>query len=744
MPLGNDDLDDNYDALFKAAGQKWGVDPILLKLQAQQESSLNPKATGPETSYGQAQGISQLLPSTAKSVGVSDPYDPAQAIDGQAQLMAQNLKKYGNTQDALAAYHGGPNQALWGPKTKDYVQKISAAYEGARPKMAGLPSDNLDDIQAFSSEPAASSLGLPSDDLDNFSKQDHASNPSSNYYIDAKGVMRSKYEQSPELVNDLGKFAAGTEEGIKDVPRSLAAPLTYGYDKLTGDNASNYLANETAFRNNQLVQQYGDSGLFNAGRVAGNVIGATPLMLGGEGAAALPINALTRASPEIAQFLGEAPAAAKYLAGIGRGTAEGYEAGGLTSANSNLSPSDAAGTGAEVGAALSTLGPAARVGGRFIGNALTGGTIDPEIAKLAQVASDKYGIQIPGGQLSDNPIMNRTYSLLNRFGLTGKNDGAGQITTALANEMGGGDIAQAAGNRLTNDALDKIGDRIGSKLDDAAARVNQLGGIKADKPFTDQLDDLAQRATDSGAPIDGVISRIKGAIHNDELTGDQYQKLIAKGQPLWNVMHSSDPTKAALAGEARELLDSALENSTNDPAIKKQIQQARYQYKVYANFGNLAEKNNGIVPPTSIFNIAKNKFGGNIKSARNAGNIGELGQIGQQFALDPSSGTAENLLLTKAAKMMGIAGVSGAEGSLLMYNPILAAKAAATLGTAAGLGRGVGAYLSSNALRNSIIDRSLQQGQLPAKSAITNALNPGLLTSATYLTNQLSGLPSSQ
>lgn len=736
-------MDTDFDSLFQDAGTQYGVDPALLKLQAQAESSLNPKAIGPQTKYGRAKGLVQLTDYTARSLGVTDPYDPKQAIPAQARLMAENLQRYGNTNDALAAYHGGTDKSQWGPKTQAYVQKISDAYQGAKPKMPDLPSDDLDSLSATGSDPAAEAT-LPSDELDAYIKGSHE-NEKMPSYIDDKGIIRSKSAASPELANDFGTFTSGVGSGIIDVPRSLAAPLTYAYDKLPGNksDASGVLAQETASRNNALTQQYGGSPVFGAGRLTGNVAATMPLMAAGGEIAGAPLNMLTRASPEIAQSLSSMPTLARYVAGIGRGTAEGYEAGGLTSANSDSSPSDASGTGAEVGAALSTFGPLANAGGRAVANTFMGGSVDPDIAKLAQTASDKYGIKIPGAQLSDNPVMNRTYSLLNRFGLTGKNDGAAQVTTALADEMGGKDIAQASGNKLSNDALDKIGARIGGKLDDAADQINKLGGIQAGKPFIDKLDDLALRAKDSSAPIDGVVGRIKGAIQNDQLTGEQYQKLIAKGEPLWNLMHSPDPTTRSMAGEAKDMLDDALEKSTNDPKLKKQIQDARYQYKVYANFAPLAEKNNGIVPPTSIFNVAKTKFGGNIKSARNAGNIGELGQIGQQFALDPSSGTAENLLLSRAGQAVGLAGLGG-EGTLIAYNPLLAAKSAAVLGGVAGAGRGLGAYLSSDMLRNSIIKRSMQQGTLPAQSTLANALNPALLTGTTVGANKLAGAASGQ
>jgi hypothetical protein len=97
----------------------------LLRAQIQVESGGNPNAVSNQN----AQGISQIIPATAQSLKV-DPFDPTQAIDGQARLMAENLQRYGTAEKAVLAYHGGTDQANWGPKTQAYLQKVTAAYGG--------------------------------------------------------------------------------------------------------------------------------------------------------------------------------------------------------------------------------------------------------------------------------------------------------------------------------------------------------------------------------------------------------------------------------------------------------------------------------------------------------------------------------------------------------------------------------------------------------------------------------------
>lgn len=116
-----------YSDIFEAASKKYNVSKDLLEAVAYTESSFRANAT----SYCGAQGIMQLMPATAKSLGVTDAYDPVQNIMGGAKYLSQLLKKYnGNTSLALAAYNGGSgNVAKYNgvpPFCKSYVNKVEA------------------------------------------------------------------------------------------------------------------------------------------------------------------------------------------------------------------------------------------------------------------------------------------------------------------------------------------------------------------------------------------------------------------------------------------------------------------------------------------------------------------------------------------------------------------------------------------------------------------------------------------
>jgi soluble lytic murein transglycosylase-like protein len=116
-----------FQALIEESCARYGVDPALLAGLIEQESHFDPTVG----SSAGAQGLTELMPETAASLGVTDPHDPAQSIDAGARLLSEKLGEFGgDTELALAAYNAGSGavQQYDGippyPETQEYVQKV--------------------------------------------------------------------------------------------------------------------------------------------------------------------------------------------------------------------------------------------------------------------------------------------------------------------------------------------------------------------------------------------------------------------------------------------------------------------------------------------------------------------------------------------------------------------------------------------------------------------------------------------
>ncbi|ASA23584.1 lytic transglycosylase domain-containing protein [Paenibacillus donghaensis] len=99
----------DYEDLIMSASVKYNVPADLIKAVIDTESSFNPNVV----SSAGAKGLMQLMDGTANGLGVSDPFDPAQSIDGGVKYLSYQLKRFdGQEKMALAAYNAGPGRVL--------------------------------------------------------------------------------------------------------------------------------------------------------------------------------------------------------------------------------------------------------------------------------------------------------------------------------------------------------------------------------------------------------------------------------------------------------------------------------------------------------------------------------------------------------------------------------------------------------------------------------------------------------
>ena len=125
-----------YDDLITQNAARHGISADLVRAVIQAESGFNPRAVSPKG----AMGLMQLMPATARDLGVADPFQPADNIRGGVAYLAQLLTRFNqNVELALAAYNAGPERVERYDgvppyrETRAYVKKITGATQSTSP-----------------------------------------------------------------------------------------------------------------------------------------------------------------------------------------------------------------------------------------------------------------------------------------------------------------------------------------------------------------------------------------------------------------------------------------------------------------------------------------------------------------------------------------------------------------------------------------------------------------------------------
>ena len=119
-----------YDRLIRNTANSFDVDPALVKAVVAAESNFEPRAV----SKVGAQGLMQLMPATARAMGVRRPFAPSENIRGGVRYLRSLLDRFENLDLALAAYNAGPEAVMRHggippyPETEAYVTKVLSHY----------------------------------------------------------------------------------------------------------------------------------------------------------------------------------------------------------------------------------------------------------------------------------------------------------------------------------------------------------------------------------------------------------------------------------------------------------------------------------------------------------------------------------------------------------------------------------------------------------------------------------------
>lgn len=116
---------------IESIAEAQGMDPNLVKAMVKAESGFKTKAVSPKG----AMGLMQLMPETAESLGVKDPFDPEENITGGVKFLKGLMKEFKDPEKAIAAYNAGPGAVKRYKgippyeETKQYVSKVKRFYK---------------------------------------------------------------------------------------------------------------------------------------------------------------------------------------------------------------------------------------------------------------------------------------------------------------------------------------------------------------------------------------------------------------------------------------------------------------------------------------------------------------------------------------------------------------------------------------------------------------------------------------
>lgn len=525
-------------------------------------------------------------------------------------------------------------------------------------------------------------------------------------------VVSGSWQNDPEVKEPakpgmLANLAGGLVRGAGSIGATLLAPV---------DAAARAVGIQNDFIGRDDRRAGMDAGLqsmgadpsslaFKAGKLGGEIAGTA----GVGGVLAKGAQAVGAAAPVVQALAtggmraGGATGLPNALARAAGGAAVGGASAGL------VDPADA-GAGAAIGAALPGVMQIAGKAGAALGNQVRA---NPNIAPIADMAMNKYGIPLTFGDVAQGKVVKAARSFLDDAPLTGGMGAARKEAQQQAFNRAVGETFGAPAPKLTPQVLDQARDRMGKEFD----RIWNNNVLQVDNTFAQKLFDLKQVAQklpeQQGrslvAEVDDLISKMRGNNGVVELPGDVANKFQ---QHLRKRVEGGGELKNELNDLRKELI--ANFNRSVSPQDAAALTKNRAEYKAFKTVEPLLNKGEvgvagrlpGDVPAALLPSAVNTSY------SRAAGTpLADLSQIGAQFLVDrvPQTGGSMRAFLQNT---MPIAIGAGA-----VTNPV---------GLAAGLGAGAGLQraFNSNALARTAINgnpqlmnalRSLEQ--LPYRAA---------------------------
>jgi len=718
---------DTWDNLIEAAARRHNVDPRLLKALMLTESNGNPNAVGPPTNWGRAEGLMQIIPPTARALAVN-PRDPAQAIDGAARLLAQNLDRYGTPELAIRAYHGGTDTRNWGPQNDEHLRRVIGHYGRlsqvqADPPAAGQPPTitpgEAREFLGAGATPGASgaSADVP---VEEFLRGD-AGNPETRATVPQASTSRWDRFSSGvtrgmrDVLDPPAEFLAGLAErtGITEGVRNSAFGRFLEQDLGVPVRTQDAEAAVNREERQRFERDYGDSGYATGGRMVGQ-IGAVVPMMSPLGAAARGF-AVGSGSPLLATMTGVSGATTgNALLNAGARTVGGA-ASGATGAYLTADPDKPMGqqlaTGAALGGAMSgVVAPAVAAGTRGVREFFSP-PVSPERALLAQ-RMGQLGIPVYGPQMTNSPFTRRVYASTEAFPFSGQPerlaDQAMQVTRAVARTFGEDTPT------ITQTTIQNARTRIGNIMDDVASRTN----LVPDAQVRQELQAISKLATETlegpkAALITRYIEDLLDKMNNASggvIPGRLYQTWTRHMSPLKVFQESNDGAQRMFGDAIRSSLDDLLVRSS-PPNELARLRDARAQWKAMMTIAPLVNRSpDGVLNPQQLFSAIRTNYdtfknGGGTGNALGDIALGANAFMGRVFGSD----TAFNQqILRYMQQLEGLGPLA-----LMTHDPMLGAMG---LGTAAGLSTGArltASGLSSDWYRNRLINNALNPNARP-------------------------------